>query len=503
MATKGHARWHDAGVYRNQRQKEAQIAAILQPTPIKSSSFFRHLLAHREAVHGMPPLCLAALTFDHSPARSIAIERRRLMACDGQTMAKKINPLMRKLGVSDPVATAKTTRKTIHFSVGKMVRKERQVIMKRRRPSRPIVETMCEDMPNGGDIFEDISFSENKAHVVRGRRRASKQTATKMSGRSRRPAVVLSKLPALILTLFLATTALFIIPASANHAKLSIDPDFRGDFEQDLVVKIKNPTDVQFSPNGAELMMVPDKDGALYVVEDYEGTNPTVTKALEFKKICTNVERGLSGCAFHPDFGKNGNRYIYLYWTLDKYDDCDTSGSPTRGPVNRLARFVLGKDLKVDRDTEEVFFDTPIMPYGSHNSGQIRFGADGYLYVSVGDGGSGISTTNDDGVLYPQALDMLLGKILRLTADGGVPDDNPYMKEKSERCKSGWTSKASIKCQEIYSYGLRNPFRFAMDINRRRTSFYINDVGRHTWESIRPGGGAFKGANYGYPDREG
>ena len=330
--------------------------------------------------------------------------------------------------------------------------------------------------------------SEDEAHLMSEGTTASRQTPIRMS----------------VLALLLATTALLLRPANANHVKLSIDADFRGDFEQDLVVKIKNPTDVQISPNGAELMMVPDKDGALYVVEDYEGNNPTVTKALEFKEICTNVERGLSGCAFHPDFGKNGNRYIYLYWTLDKFGDCDTSGSPTRGPVNRLARFVLGKDLKVDMDTEEVFFDTPIMPYGSHNSGQIRFGADGHLYVSVGDGGGGISTTNDDGVLYPQALDMLLGKILRLTADGDVPDDNPYMEEKSERCKSGWTSNANIKCQEIYSYGLRNPFRFAMNPNRRKTtSFFINDVGRHTWESIRPGGGAFKGANYGYPDREG
>ena len=309
----------------------------------------------------------------------------------------------------------------------------------------------------------------------------------------------------MVLAAFLIAAAFFAQPTLANHAKLSIDPDFRGDFDQELVVKIKDPTDVQISPNGGELMMVPDKNGVLYIVQDYQDNNPTVTKALEFKKICTNVERGLSGCAFHPDFGKNGNRYIYLYWTLDLYSDCDTSGSPTRGPVNRLARFVLGENLKVDMDSEEVFFDTPIMPYGSHNSGQIRFGADGHLYISVGDGGGGISTTNDDGVLYPQALDMLLGKILRLTADGDVPDDNPYMKEKSERCnENGWTSKPSVKCQEIYSYGLRNPFRFAMDPNdRRRTKFYINDVGRHTWESIRPAGDGFEGANYGYPDREG
>ena len=379
--------------------------------------------------------------------------------------------------------------------------------MKRQRPSRPAVVPLSADPPFGCCISEEVGNSSFAARVLPMPTRerngsSSNPTAKSYSYHSRR--MVLTNL-SMILTLFLAVTSLLIHPAHANHAKLSIDSDFRGDFDQDLVVKIKNPTDVQISPNGGELMMVPDKDGVLYIVQNYEGNNPIVTKALEFKKICTNVERGLSGCAFHPQFGKNDNRFIYLYWTFDKNGDCDTSGSPIRGPVNRLARFVLGENLKVDMDSEEVFFDTPIMPYGSHNSGQIRFGADGHLYISVGDGGGGISTTNNDGVLYPQALDMLLGKILRLTADGDVPDDNPYMKEKSERCnRDGWTSKPSIKCQEIYSYGLRNPFRFAMDPNeRRRTKFYINDVGRHTWESIRPAGDGFEGANYGYPDREG
>lgn len=377
--------------------------------------------------------------------------------------------------------------------------------MKRQRSSRPLAAPVCAESTHGCCISEEVGDSSFAARVVPmpGERNASSSNPTAKSFQASRR-MVLPNLP-MILTLFLAVISLLIHPTHANHAKLSIDSDFRGDFDQDLVVKIKNPTDVQISPNGGELMMVPDKDGVLYIVQNYEGNNPTVTKALEFKKICTNVERGLSGCAFHPDFGKNGNRYIYLYWTLDKFDDCDTSGSPTRGPVNRLARFVLGENHRVGMDSEEVFFDTPIMPYGGHNSGQIRFGVDGHLYISVGDGGGGISTTNNDGVLYPQALDMLLGKILRLTADGDVPDDNPYMKEKSERCnRDGWTSKPSIKCQEIYSYGLRNPFRFAMDPNeRKRTKFYINDVGRHTWESIRPAGDGFEGANYGYPDREG
>ena len=299
------------------------------------------------------------------------------------------------------------------------------------------------------------------------------------------------------LVLSLSLLVLLAPAVNANHVDIKIDDDFRGDFDQDVVVKIKNPTDVQFSPDGT-LMMVPDKDGTLYVVEDFESSNPKTTEALSLSKICTNVERGFSGCAFHPKFGKN-NRYIYLYYTYDINNDCDTSGSPNRGPVNRLSRFVLGDNLEVDKSTEEIFFETPIMPYGSHNAGNIAFGHDGYLYVSVGDGGGGISTTNDDDVLYPQALDMLLGKILRLTDDGDIPPTNPFVEDKSERCnKDGWTSKPNIKCQEIYSYGLRNPFKFAMDVNnRKKTRFYINDVGRKTWESIREAGDGFEGANYG------
>ena len=123
--------------------------------------------------------------------------------------------------------------------------------------------------------------------------------------------------------------------------------------------------------------------------------------------------------------------------------------------------------------------------------------------VSVGDGGGGISKENDAGVIYPQALDMLLGKIIRLTDTGGIPPTNPYTDpQTSARCsRDGWSGNPSIKCQEIYSFGLRNPFRFALDVNAARqegkTRLFINDVGRHTWESVHEGGDGFAGANYG------
>ena len=259
----------------------------------------------------------------------------------------------------------------------------------------------------------------------------------------------------------LGLALLFILPtATLAQTPPRIDPTFVADFDEEFILPLDDadaPVDLQISPDGTT-MLVPEKDGLLWVVENFDpisGRLPTKTKALTLNKICTNVERGFGGTAFHPDFGTGGNRYIYLYYTYDKYNDCATSGSSKKGPVNRLSRFVLGTNNVVNPSTEQVFFETPRLPYGGHNSGQIRFGVDGYLYVSVGDGGGGISQENDNGILYPQATDMLLGKILRLTADGGIPPTNPFTNPRtSARCnRTGWSGNANINCQEIYSYG--------------------------------------------------
>ena len=257
----------------------------------------------------------------------------------------------------------------------------------------------------------------------------------------------------------LLVTLLLALP-TATLAQPKVDPTFRADFDEEFLISLDDadaPVDLQISPDGST-MLVPEKGGVLWVVEDFDPINgrvPRKTKALTISKLCTNVERGFGGTAFHPSFGVGGNRYIYLYYTYDKYNNCATSGSSKKGPINRLSRFVLGKDNVVNPSTEQVFFETPILPYGGHNSGQIRFGVDGYLYVSVGDGGGGISQENDNGVLYPQALDMLLGKILRLTDDGNIPPTNPFTDPRtSARCnRDGWSGNADIKCQEIYSYG--------------------------------------------------
>lgn len=131
----------------------------------------------------------------------------------------------------------------------------------------------------------------------------------------------------------------------------------------------------------------------------------------------------------------------------------------------------------------------------------MAFGNDGYLYVAIGNGGS-------RRVRVAQDLGDTLGKIIRLTEDGEIPAGNPYMGSDSARCHINGIppagSPSGTMCQEIWSSGLRNPFRFVMDPNTTdHVRFYVNDVGGAKWEEISEGGTQYEAANYGWPYREG
>lgn len=156
----------------------------------------------------------------------------------------------------------------------------------------------------------------------------------------------------------------------------------------------------------------------------------------------------------------------------------------------------------MDLSTEEVFFETSSLEYDHHNSGDIDFGVDGNMWVTVGDGGSTWSGISND-------AGNLLGSMVRLTLDGGIPDDNPYVGDANAvRCNVNGipppNSPPGAKCLEIWANGLRNPFRFSIDPNTvDKVRFYINDVGQGLWEEINEGGTDFKDVDYGWPAREG
>ena len=175
-------------------------------------------------------------------------------------------------------------------------------------------------------------------------------------------------------------------------------------------------------------------------------------------------ERGLLGVAFHPDFASNN--FVYVYYT-----------ATTPNIHNRISRFTANGDVMAG--IEEVLVDLPALSAATnHNGGAIHFGADGKLYVGVGENAN---TANS------QSLANALGKLLRFNDDGSIPTDNPF-----------FAAATTVQARAIWALGLRNPFTFAVQPGTGR--IHINDVGQNTWEEINLG---VAGANYGWPTTEG
>jgi glucose/arabinose dehydrogenase/fibronectin type 3 domain-containing protein len=204
--------------------------------------------------------------------------------------------------------------------------------------------------------------------------------------------------------------------------------------------------------------------------------------------VCTDNERGLLGAAVDPSFASNG--FVYLYYTRNKSGTC----------VNRVSRFTMsGSTIAIG--TESVLVDEIPTPSGNHNGGDVRFGKDGYLYISVGDGacdyaGGGCYGQND----ASRDQHALIGKILRITSTGGIPPTNPFQGAGTARCNVTGRTTSGNKCQETFAWGFRNPFRIAFDPNTTATRFFVNDVGEGTWEEVDEGQA---GADYGWNVREG
>ena len=190
-------------------------------------------------------------------------------------------------------------------------------------------------------------------------------------------------------------------------------------------------------------------------------------------------ERGLLGLAFHPEYTTNG-RFFVRYTT-------------PAGDV-RVSEFHVSTDPnRADATSEKVIITIPHPSFANHNGGRIEFGPDGYLYIGTGDGGSGGDPNN-----HGQALNTLLGKLLRIDVDhaaGGlayaIPDDNPFVGQAGKR-------------GEIWSYGLRNPYTFSFD--RETHDLWIADVGQDAYEEVdlaTAAGGGGRGVNYGWSVMEG
>jgi len=235
-----------------------------------------------------------------------------------------------------------------------------------------------------------------------------------------------------------------------------------------------SPTYVTAPSGDAERLFVTTQQGRIRVVRNGAIlATPFLTVAV----ACCG-ERGLLSLAFPPDYALSG--LFYIYYTAP-------DGAIT---VDEYRRSEATPDLADPLSRRNVL--TLAHPRGNHNGGQLQFGPDGYLFVGTGDGGG-----TGDPDLAGQDLTTMLGKILRIDPRAGpvdpyrIPPDNPFVGQPPRR-------------PEIWSYGLRNPWRFSFD--RLTGDLVIADVGQASWEEIdfSPRSMGFgRGVNFGWSCREG
>jgi glucose/arabinose dehydrogenase len=228
------------------------------------------------------------------------------------------------------------------------------------------------------------------------------------------------------------------------------------------------------SPPGDERLFVVEKGGTIHIIQD-GAVLPDPFLDIS-GQVSGRAEQGLLGLAFFPDYTSSG-RFVVHY--------TDLQGDTQISVFN----------VSSDPSRADAASETPILsvsqPGPAHNGGQILFGPDGLLYIGLGDGGS--RAGEDDG--RGQSLGDLLGSVLRIDVSAGsaysVPGDNPFV----------GTAGAQ---PEIWSHGLRNPWRFSFD--RATGDLYIADVGETGWEEVdraRTADGAGRGVNYGWSVMEG
>ncbi len=304
---------------------------------------------------------------------------------------------------------------------------------------------------------------------------------SRMEGKAVMRRIVLS-----LRTLVLMSGVLPLATAEAAPAAASVPSDY----EDTLVTNVFLPTALAWTPDGR--MLVTTQPGQLQVYRNSTslGTALDLNTYGGSDKVCSEGEQGLLGIAVDPAFGTNG--HIYLYYTFKK---------PNVGCVNRVSRFTMSGD-KVVAGSERALVTSRTAPATNHNAGDVQFGKDGMLYISVGDGGcdyagnSGCAGAND----AARDKHVLFGKILRIRKDGSIPSDNPWVSTGTARCNDDGQTSVGVRCQETFSWGLRNPFRMAFDPNNAGTRFFINDVGQNVWEEVNVGA---KGADYGWNRCEG
>ncbi|GEM_PF-1500844 len=218
-----------------------------------------------------------------------------------------------------------------------------------------------------------------------------------------------------------------------------------------VLEKLNQP--VGITHNNDERLFINERNGVIRILEKGRILPQPFLDITNRVNIEGNIEQGLLGLAFHPNIEEN--RYFYVAYT-----DADFT--------LHLERFQVTDDPNVADNTSGEIMLSVEQTTAAHNGGHLRFGPDGYLYVSIGDGGESI-----DPNITGQNRDDLLGKIIRIDVNGdfpySIPEDNPFVDDPDTR-------------SEIWAYGFRNPWNFSFVPDS--TAMFIGDVGWSTYEEI-------------------
>ena len=272
--------------------------------------------------------------------------------------------------------------------------------------------------------------------------------------------------------------ALLVLVSSLVAAPVSAQDDVAG-FDiglEPVAMGLQQPLAVVDAGDDSGRLFVVEKEGTIRIVVEGE------VVAAPFLDITDRVgsgafEQGLLGLAFAPNYTESGLFYV-------NYTDL-------RGNT-MVSRFTVTDDPNVADPASEVAILRQAQPYPNHNGGHIAFGPDNYLYIGLGDGGSGGDPQGN-----AQRLDTWLGKMLRIEVDPeyvpegqtyAIPEDNPFIDEPGA-------------LPEIWAYGLRNPWRFSFD--RETGDLWIADVGQNALEEINVAAPDDAGLNYGWNPTEG
>ena len=308
---------------------------------------------------------------------------------------------------------------------------------------------------------------------------------------------------------FSRTLVLLVLLFAIGCKKID-DPHVSKEMDLKLIMdNLVAPVALAEAPDDSRRLFVADQVGKIWIIDKDGKKMPQPFIDISSKMVTLQPfydERGLLGLAFHPNYKDNHKFYLF-------YIAPPPAGGPTEQTGNtglpmtwnntvRISEFKASASNpdQADMGSERVILEEP-HPQFNHNGGTIAFGPDGYLYISIGDGGN----KNDIGPGHVEdwyktnaggnAQDVeknLLGNILRININTsnkdrnyGIPQDNPFVGKKGRN--------------EIYAYGFRNPYRFSFDMGGSRRLF-SGDAGQSLYEEIDV---VTKGGNYGWNIKEG